>query len=349
MTASAPRTRRPAALAPTALAIATLLAVGPALAQAPAPASTTAEAVVNSFEGTFGRHAGQRRNHTKGICAAGTFTPAVEARTYSRSPLFSSGTVPVLARFSVAGGRPGTPDTARNPRGLALRYALPGGAVHQMSMLHVPLFSSATPESFHARLDADRPDPATGKPDAARQAEVAARHTDNRPLGAWMSAHRPPAAYTQASYHSLHAFRFVDAAGQARWVKWRFVPLDGEAELDDDALKTAAPNFLEAALQRRLATSPAEWNLVLTLGEAGDPIDDPTQAWPAGRREVTIGRLAIVRSGGTECEGVNYDPLVLTDGIEPSPDPVLRFRSAAYAQSFARRTVERATAPAARP
>lgn len=334
---------------PAALLACTLASLaGPALAQTAAP-PTTAEAVVNSFEGTFGRYTGQRRNHTKGICAAGTFTPGSEARSYSRSPLFSSGSVPVLARFSVAGGRPGTPDTARNPRGLALRYTLPGGGVHQMAMLHVPLFAAATPESFHARLDADRPDPATGKPDPARQAEVAARYTDNRPLGAWMAAHRPPAAYTQAAYHSLHAFRFVDAAGQGRWVKWRFVPLDGEAELDDDALKTAAPNFLEAALQQRLAKSPAEWNLVLTLGESGDPIDDPTKAWPAGRREVTIGRLAIARSGGTECEGINYDPLVLTDGIEPSPDPVLRFRSAAYAQSFARRTVERATAPAQKP
>jgi catalase len=318
----------------------------PALAEPSSnPAKTPPGAVVDSLEATFGRQLGQRRNHTKGVCAAGEFSPTAEARNFSRSPLFAGPLVPVLARFSVAGGRPGTPDTARNPRGLGLRFTLPGGAFHQMALLHVPVFGAATPESFHARLEADRPDPATGKPDPARQAAVAERYTDNKALGAWFAQHRPPASYTQAAFHSLHAFRFVDGAGAARWVKWRFVPRDGEAELGDDELKAAPPNFLEAALQQRLAKSAAEWDLVLTVGEAGDPIDNPTLAWPKDRREVTIGRLAISRSGGSDCEGVNFDPLVLSDGVEPSPDPVLHFRSAAYAQSFSRRTVERTAKP----
>jgi catalase len=37
------------------------------------------------------------------------------------------------------------------------------------------------------------------------------------------------------------------------------------------------------------------------------------------------------------CEPINFDPLVMADGIAPTDDPVLRFRSPAYAVSFAKR------------
>jgi catalase len=40
---------------------------------------------------------------------------------------------------------------------------------------------------------------------------------------------------------------------------------------------------------------------------------------------------------GAECERINFDPLVMADGIAPTNDPVLQFRSAAYAVSFAKR------------
>jgi catalase len=40
---------------------------------------------------------------------------------------------------------------------------------------------------------------------------------------------------------------------------------------------------------------------------------------------------------GAECETINYDPLVMADGIAPSNDPVLLFRSPSYALSFTRR------------
>jgi catalase len=37
---------------------------------------------------------------------------------------------------------------------------------------------------------------------------------------------------------------------------------------------------------------------------------------------------------------INFDPLVLPDGIAPSDDPLLSARSAAYSQSFTRREGE---------
>jgi len=40
---------------------------------------------------------------------------------------------------------------------------------------------------------------------------------------------------------------------------------------------------------------------------------------------------------GAACEKINYDPLVMADGIAPTDDPVLLFRSSSYAVSFAKR------------
>jgi catalase len=40
---------------------------------------------------------------------------------------------------------------------------------------------------------------------------------------------------------------------------------------------------------------------------------------------------------GAACEKINFDPLVMSDGIEPTNDPILLFRSPAYATSFAKR------------
>jgi catalase len=71
----------------------------------------TAEQVVTALEGTYGVHPGQRRNHTKGTCALGEFVGTAEAPAYSRSPMFSGSSVPVVARFSLAGGNPKASDT----------------------------------------------------------------------------------------------------------------------------------------------------------------------------------------------------------------------------------------------
>lgn len=41
------------------------------------------------------------------------------------------------------------------------------------------------------------------------------------------------------------------------------------------------------------------------------------------------------------CRDINFDPLVLPDGIAPSDDPLLSARSAVYAVSFRRREGEK--------
>jgi catalase len=80
---------------------------------------------------------------------------------------------------------------------------------------------------------------------------------------------------------------------------------------------------------------------VLQLAEEGDPTGDPTALWPDDRPVVTIGRLALTRPISIEEIGdpvMLHDPTRLTDGIEPSEDPILAARRGAYKVSVAHRT-----------
>jgi catalase len=88
---------------------------------------------------------------------------------------------------------------------------------------------------------------------------------------------------------------------------------------------------------------PLRWRLLLTVGHPDDPVTDATLPWPPDRRTVDAGVLTLTEIM-TEAPGnardVNFDPLVLPEGIEPSDDPLLSARSAVYAASYRARTGE---------
>ncbi|WP_211091301.1 catalase family peroxidase [Pseudothauera rhizosphaerae] len=308
------------------------------------PPEVTASEVVEAIEGAFGATHGQRRNHTKGMCAGGEFVGTAEAARHSRSPLFSGRPIPVVARFSLAGGNPKAPDTARSGRGMALEFRLPQGQLHHITMLNTPVFGAASPATFRDMMLALRPDPATGRPDPGRIEAFKASHPDHRAQAEYFAHNAPPASYASSAFWGIHTFKFVDGKDGVTLVRWKFVPQDGETRLTEDELKTAAPDFLERALIERTARGPVRWDMMVSIGQPGDVQDDPTVQWPAERKQFKAGTLTIATASpqkGGECEPINFDPLVMADGIAPTDDPVLRFRSPAYAVSFAKRLGER--------
>jgi catalase len=306
-----------------------------------ADAEVTAPKMIEAFEGTFGAHAGQRRNHIKGTCASGEFVGTSDAAALSRSPLFSGKTIPVVARFSLGGGNPDVPDAAPAPRGMALELRLPGGGLQHITMIDLPIFGAMSPASFRDAIVAARPDPKTGKPDPEKLKAYAASHPDAKALSQYTSRHAPTANYYQTTYFSIHTFRFVDAKSVEHMVKWRFVPRDGTKEMTAAELKAAPRDFLEKNLIERTRKGPAIWDMIVYIGEPGDPTDNPTLAWPETRRHFTAGTLTIKQAApqqkGTACEPINFDPLIMADGIAPTNDPILLFRSPAYAVSFGKR------------
>jgi catalase len=308
-----------------------------------APASTeiTAPQMIDAFEGTFGVHPGQRRNHIKGTCAAGEFVGTTEAAALSRSALFSGKNVPVVARFSLGGGSPDVPDAAPAPRGMALEFHLPGSALQHITMIDVPIFAATTPASFRDAIIAAKPDPKTGMPDPEKLRAYAASHPDAAALNELASHHTPTANYYQSTYFSIHTFKFIDAKGAEHPVKWRFVPRDGTKEMTAAQIKAAPHDFLEKNLLERTRKGPVVWDMIVYVGEPGDPQDNPTLAWPETRKHFTAGTLTITQATaqqkGVACEPINFDPLIMADGIAPTNDPILLFRSPSYAVSFAKR------------
>ncbi len=305
-----------------------------------AETEVTADQVVTALEQAFGVTPGARRNHTKGTCALGEFVGTPQAAAYSRSPLFSGGPMPVVARFSLPGGNPKAPDTAKSPRGLALEFKLPDGSIQHMTMLNTPVFGAAHPRTFLDLMKAIKPDPATGKPDPEKIKAFKESHPDNRAQSEFLASNNPPPSYANSPYFGIHTFKFIDQDGKTTLVRWRFVPQDGEKQLSDAELKSMPADFLEQALIERTKDGAARWDMLVTIGEAGDAEDDPTIAWPEDRKDVQAGTLTIssaMPQKGAECEKINFDPLVMSDGIAPTNDPVLLFRSPAYAVSFGKR------------
>ena len=278
-------------------ALAGLLSVALPVAGA-AEQEVSAPEVVGAIEGVFGVTKGERRNHIKGTCALGEFVGSKEAAVYSRSELFSGKPVPVVARFSVTGGNPKVPDTAKNVRGMALQFQLRSGGLHQMAMLNTPMFGAANPQTFLDLMLALQPDPATGKPDPEKMKAFKASHPDNLAQAQYLAANNPPVSYANSAYWGIHTFRFIDKDNKTTLVRWRFVPQDGEKRLSDEELKTAGANFLEPALVTRTQQGAVRWDMLVTIGQPGDPEDNPTLLWPDGRKEIKAGTLSISAARG---------------------------------------------------
>ena len=129
-------------LASATVSTTSMLAGAQTATPAAAP-SITPQQMIESFEGTFGVHPGQRRNHIKGTCAAGEFVGTADAAALSRSPLFTGKAIPLVARFSFGGGNPDVPDAAPAPRGMALEFRLAGGGLQHITMINVPIFAAS--------------------------------------------------------------------------------------------------------------------------------------------------------------------------------------------------------------
>jgi len=135
-----------------------------------------------------------------------------------------------------------------------------------------------------------------------------------------------------------------DAAGVVTPVRWSMIPTEPFAPETAEQSKSTDKNYLFDDMIARLARGPLQWHLIVTIGQPGDVTDDATKPWPADRATVDVGVLTIDRAETealNNCRDINFDPLVLPSGIEPSDDPLLSTRSAAYSESFRRREGEK--------
>ena len=287
---------------------------------------------IDSFEKLFGVTAGKRRNHTKGFCFSATLTPRDRAiLDYSDSPLFTAGST-VIGRLSHKGGNHAAPDHKPADYGMGLSITAGNGELHRMSMNTLPFFPVATPQAFAELTRAQ----AQGK---AAVAAFKATSPDLQKFKAHAATVKKSLTpYEGTTYNSVNSFYLVKADGEKTAVRWSFVP----TRTQEIALEPQQDFFFEN-LRDNLKRHGVAWDMVITLANPGDEIDNAAIQWRGEHRQIVAARLtveAISRDEGGPCDAINFDPLILSTGFAPSNDPLLQARRDAYAVSFGRRLSE---------
>ncbi|WP_336242643.1 catalase family peroxidase [Enterobacter cloacae] len=307
------------------------------------PERLTSDKLVNVLQQSSGVHEGYRRNHAKGMCVLGTFISNGNASTLSRALLFSKGETAVTGRFAIAGGNPAAPDYAVPVRSMALAFQQANGEQWRTGMNAMPFFPVSSVEGFYELQTATLPDAATGKPNSEKLNAFVMKHPEIKAFFAWAKQYVPSSSWASDRFNSLNAFRLIDKAGNEHLVRWSMVPHTAFSPISDADKQNK--DFLQQDLVHRLNEGALEWDLVFTLAQAGDKSNDATKVWPADRKTINAGTLVLSKALPQQqgpCNDINYDPLILPDGIAASDDPILNARSSAYAKSYNLRTHEQA-------
>ena len=302
------------------------------------PNELTPARFVDGFEEVNGVHPGFRRNHAKGVAVAGFFDSNGNGVRISTAAVLQPGRVPVVGRFSLGGGQPYAADTPNAVRGFGLEFTSPNGELWRTAMINLPVFLFRTPEAFYEQMLASKPDPATGQADPAKMKEFFARHPESAAALKIIKSQPAASGFSDSTFHGLHAFRFVNSTGKSVPVRWLMEPIEPPS-----TATSKDKSYLFDSLIAQIQHKPLRWRFIAIIGQAGDPTNDATLPWPAERERIDMGTLTLdrVESDDTSAAtNVNFDPLVLPVGIEPSDDPLLSARSAVYSQSFTRRSGE---------
>ena len=286
-----------------------------------------------------GVHTGFRFMHAKGLIVTGTFTPAPSANTVSKAAHLQSTTVPVIVRLSDGTGNPMIPDPDKNgsPRGMAIRFMLPGGAYTDIVAISHNGFVVGTGEDFLAFLTAISQTTATSPHPSPIEKFLG---THPRALKFLQETSVLSPSFANLAFFGNNAFVFVDAAGTKRTFRYQILPEAGLKTLDAAQLSKEGPNYLYDDITARLKAGPVKYKIVAQMANAGDQTKDGSMVWPDDRKIVELGTMTLTTvapDNATLQVNTAFNPIFLTEGIELSDDPLVPFRSAVYALSVAHR------------
>ncbi|AUQ55116.1 catalase [Phaeobacter inhibens] len=291
--------------------------------------------LIDALNGTFGRHSGARASHAKGFSARGRFIPAAVGPE-TDIPLLAE-EQPIVARFSVGGGKPGISDKSPTVRGIGLEIGKGAGA-WAMALISNPVFFANSAEQFKAFLAARVADPATGGPDPEKVKAFNEANPNTVPHQSYLKSVAPCRCYSAEQYHSGHAYHFGTGEGVLA-ARILLEPEGGRHGLTDEEKKDLPDDFLYDRLLRELSNRPARWTLKLVVANDADDISDPTVPWDGVHGELILGTVQIeLPDDRAESVAKVFDPSHLPEGVAEPRDNVFALRSPAYAVSVARRS-----------
>jgi catalase len=306
---------------------------GIALAQAP---QETPLSMVNALHTAFGEHHA-RAVHTKGVIFEGTFTPAPEAKSIVATPIFSGGTLPVIARFSLFAGVPTLPDNddGASPAGFAVKIKAPDGDDFDIELNQHKDFIVSTFDEFAVFLRAV----GTTKPDSPHPNAVEQFLAGHPHAVEFLSTRTYPVSYAEARYWGINSVRFTNAKGARAFVRYIAIPRAGEHYLSADERKGHSAGYLQDEIVARAGKGPIVFDWVAQIAGKGDKIEDPAVAWPDSRKQVKLGTFSLTKLPDNAAEAdktLLFLPGQPHQGVAPA-DPMLVLRNNAYPISLGQR------------
>lgn len=292
----------------------------------------------------------ERIVHARGSAAHGYFECYKSFSNLTRASLFSAKgkQTPVFVRFSTVVGERGSPDTARDARGFAVKFYTDEGNWDLVGN-NIPVFFIQDAMKFPDLIHAAKPEPHFAMPQAATAHDTfwdfVSLMPESTHMLMWVMSDRAlPRSYRMMQGFGVHTFRLVNSEGTSNFVKFHWRPVAGTHSLDwDEAVKLAGadPDFHRRDLWEAIESGNfPEWELsfqVFSEKQAESysfDVLDATKLIPEELVPLTpVGKLVLNRNPDNffaETEQVAFCAAHIVPGIDFSNDPLLAGRIHSY-------------------
>ena len=292
----------------------------------------------------------ERVVHAKGSGAYGTFTVTPDITSHTKARLFGQvgKQTEVFLRFSTVGGERGSADTARDPRGFAVRFYTEEGNWDLVGN-NTPTFFLKDGIKFPDFIHTQKRDPQTNLKSAQAVWDFWSRAPESlHQVTILFSSRGTPDGYRHMDGFGSHAYSLVNAEGERTWVKWHFKTLQGIRNLEAaeaERLAGTDPDYAQRDLFQAIASGNCpRWSVEVQLmdeeqrrsweARTGWDAFDLTKVWPQGDfPRVPVGILELNRNPENyhaEVEQAALSPANIVPGMGFSPDKMLQARLFAY-------------------
>jgi catalase len=296
----------------------------------------------------------ERVVHARGFVAYGEFEATGKwgdepIERYTRAKLFNTpGKKTDLAiRFSsVIGGRDSS-EAARDPRGFAVKFYTEDGNWDIVGN-NLAVFFIRDAIKFPDVIHSLKPDPVTFRQEPARIFDFMSQTPEAMHMLVNLFSPRGiPADYRHMQGFGVNTYKWVNAAGETKLVKYHWLPKQGVKSLTDaDAAVIQGQDLGHASKDLYEAIERGEypqWDLYVQMMEDGehpeldfDPLDD-TKVWPENDFEPKlVGTMTLNRNvtdHHNENEQIAFGTGVLVDGLDFSDDKMLVGRTFSYSDT----------------
>ncbi len=254
------------------------------------------------------------------------------------------GVTPIAVRFSTVGGESGSADTARDPRGFAVKFYTEEGNWDLVGN-NTPIFFIRDPILFPSFIHTQKRNPATHLADPDMFWDFISLRPETVHQVSFLFGDRGiPDGYRHMNGYGSHTFKNVNSVGEAFYVKYHWKTDQGISNLSPERAKELAaedPDYANRDLLDSINKGNfPSWTLymqVMTFRQAESVSFNPfdiTKVWPHDQWPLhEVGRMVLNRNPVNyfaEIEQLAFAPAHMIPGIEPSPDKMLQGRLFSY-------------------